>query len=95
MAGNNLALSALYTEKGQQVGGSDGDALAKAGKAYETDARLYDPTLRIAMKILVGSGVAYRMTAYLPSELRGLINTGGVSVPGTGIKIPGFPRKKP
>lgn len=95
MAGNNLALSALYNEKGQQLGGSDGDALAKAGKAYETDARLYDPTLKIAMKILVGSGVAYRMTAYLPSELRGLINTGGVTVPGTGIKIPGFPRRKP
>ena len=94
MAGNNLALSALYTEKGQQVGGSDGDALAKAGKAYETDARVYDPTLKIAMKILVGSGVAYRMTAYLPSELRGLINTGGVSVPGTGVKLP-FPRRKP
>jgi hypothetical protein len=47
------------------------------------------------MKILVGSGVAYRMTAYLPSELRGLINTGGVSVPGTGIKLPGLPRRKP
>jgi hypothetical protein len=34
------------------------------------------------------------MTAYLPSEVRSLINTGGVSVPGTGIKLP-FPRKKP
>jgi tetratricopeptide (TPR) repeat protein len=88
MAGNNLALSALYTEKGQQVGGSDGDALAKAGKAYETDARVYDPTLKIAMKILTASGVSYRMTAYLPSEVRSLINTGGVSIPKTGIKIP-------
>jgi tetratricopeptide (TPR) repeat protein len=94
MAGNHLALSALYTEKGQQVGGSDGDAIAKAGKGHETDARGYDPTLKAALKVLTASGVSARMTAYLPSEVRGLINTGGVSVPGSGIKIP-FGKKKP
>lgn len=94
MAGNHLALSTLYAEKGQQVGGSDGDAISKAGKGHESDARGYDPTLKAAMKVLMGSGVAFRMTAYLPSEVRGLINTGGVSVPGTGIKIP-FGKKKP
>ena len=94
MAGNHLALSALYTEKGQQVGGPEGDAIGKAGKGHETEARGYDPTLKAALKILTASGVSYRMTAYLPSEVRSLINTGGVSVPGTGIKIP-FGKKKP
>lgn len=94
MAGNHLALSALYAEKGQQVGGAEGDAIGKAGKGHETDARGYDPTLKAALKILTASGVSYRMTAYLPSEVRSLINTGGVSVPGTGIKLPGFGKKK-
>jgi hypothetical protein len=78
----------LYTEKGQQVGGSDGDAIAKAGKGHETEARGYDPTLKAALKILNASGVSSRMTAYLPAEVRNLMNTGGVSVPGTKIKIP-------
>jgi tetratricopeptide (TPR) repeat protein len=95
MAGNHLALSALYTEKGQLVGGAEGDNISKAGKGHETEARGYDPTLKAALKILTASGVSYRMTAFLPSELRSLINTGGVSVPGTGIKLPGFPKKKP
>jgi tetratricopeptide (TPR) repeat protein len=94
MAGNHLALSALYTEKGQQLGGSDGQPYTQAGKGHETDARGYDPTLKAALKILTASGVSYRMTAFLPSEVRGLINTGGVSIPGTGTKLP-FPRKKP
>ena len=88
MAGNHLALSALYTEKGQLVGGSDGEQITKAGKGHETEARGYDPTLKAALKILTASGVSYRMTAFLPSEVRGLINTGGVTVPKTGIKIP-------
>ena len=88
MAGNHLALSALYTEKGQQVGGSDGEAIGKAGKGHETEARGYDPTLKAALKILTASGVSYRMTAYLPSELRNLINAPGVSVPGSRIRIP-------
>jgi tetratricopeptide (TPR) repeat protein len=97
MAGNNLALSALYTEKGQQVGGADGDNIARASKGYEFEARRYDPTLKAAMKVLAASGVAFRMQAYLPSEVRALINTGGVSVPGVpgGIKLPGFGKKKP
>jgi tetratricopeptide (TPR) repeat protein len=94
MAGNHLALSALYVEKGQQVGGSDGEAISKAGKGHETEARGYDPTLKAALKILTASGVSYRMTAFLPSEVRGLINPGGVSIPGSGIKIP-FGKKKP
>ena len=94
MAGNHLALSALYTEKGQQVGGSEGDEISKAGKGHETEARGYDPTLKAALKILTASGVSYRMTAYLPSDVRSLINTGGVSIPGSGIKIP-FGKKKP
>jgi len=94
MAGNHLALSALYTEKGQLAGGSDGEAMSKAGKGHETEARGYDPTLKAALKVLTASGVSYRMTAYLPSDVRSLINTGGVTVPKTGIKIP-FGKKKP
>jgi len=94
MAGNHLALSALYVEKGQQVGGPEGDDISKAGKGHETEARGYDPTLKAALKVLTASGVSYRMTAYLPSEVRSLINTGGVSIPGSGIKIP-FGKKKP
>ncbi len=94
MAGNHLALSALYTEKGQLVGGSDGDEISKAGKGHETEARGYDPTLKAAIKVLTASGVSSRMTAYLPSEVRSLINTGGVSIPKTGIKIP-FGKKRP
>ncbi|MFY9610673.1 MAG: caspase family protein [Blastocatellia bacterium] len=93
MAGNHLALSALYAEKGQQVGGAEGEEISKAGKGHETEARGYDPTLKAALKILQGSGVAYRMQSYLPSELRNVINTPGVPVPG-GVKIP-FPRKRP
>jgi tetratricopeptide (TPR) repeat protein len=96
MAGNHLALSALYTEKGQKAGGTEGQAYTQAGKGHETDARGYDPTLKAALKILTASGVSSRMTAYLPSEVRSLINTGGVSVPGAGggVKLP-FPKKKP
>ena len=94
MAGNHLALSALYAEKGQQVGGSDGEEISKAGKGHETEARGYDPTLKAALKVLTASGVSYRMTAFLPSEVRSLINAPGVSVPGSGIKIP-FGRKRP
>jgi tetratricopeptide (TPR) repeat protein len=93
MAGNHLALSALYTEKGQQVGGSDGEAITKAGKGHETEARGYDPTLKAAMRVLKDSGVAYRMESYLPSEVRGLLNDRTVTVPG-GFKIP-FPKKHP
>ncbi|MEK6320729.1 MAG: caspase family protein [Acidobacteriota bacterium] len=96
MAGNHLALSALYTEKGQKVGGAEGDAIGKAGKGHETEARGFDPTLKAALKILGATGVTSHMTAYLPSEVRGLINTGGVTVPGIPgrIKVP-FGKKKP
>jgi tetratricopeptide (TPR) repeat protein len=93
MAGNHLALSALYTEKGQQVGGADGEAITKAGKGHETEARGYDPTLKAAMRVLKDSGVAYRMESYLPPEVRGLINDRTITVPG-GFKIP-FPKKRP
>ena len=93
MAGNHLALSALYQEKGQEVGGQEGDQISQAGKAHETDARDYDPTLKAALKILTDSGVSYRMTSYLPSELRNILNQKSVTVPG-GIKLP-FPKKRP
>jgi tetratricopeptide (TPR) repeat protein len=92
MAGNHLALSALYVEKGQQVGGTEGQAIADAGKGHESEARDYDPTLKIALKILMGSGVAYRMQNYLPSELRRIVDGSGINIPG-GVKLP-FPGKK-
>ena len=91
MAGNHLALSALYQEKGQQVGGAEGEQISAAGKGNETEAREYDPTLRIAMKVLIDGGVSYRMQSYLPSDVRNLINTKSVPVPvpgGNRIRIP-------
>ena len=72
----------------------EGFKFTQAGKGHETEARGYDPTLKAALRILTASGVAYRMTAYLPSEVRSLINTGGVSIPGTGNKLP-FPKRRP
>ena len=93
MAGNHLALSALYTEKGQQVGGTEGQAIAQAGKGHESEARSYDPTLKAALKVLMNSGVSSRMQSYLPSEVRSLMNEKSVTVPG-GFKIP-FGKKKP
>ena len=74
-------------------GSMQGEQISQAGKAHETDARDYDPTLKAALKILTSSGVSYRMTSYLPSELRNIVNQKGVTVPG-GIKIP-FPKKRP
>src|SRR5262249_4981313 len=96
MAGNNLALSALYVEKGQQVGGTEGEQISAAGKGYETEAREDDPTLKAAIKILTEAGLSSRMESYLPSEVRNLINNRSVNVPGVpgGIKIP-FPKKRP
>ncbi|HWO02257.1 MAG TPA: caspase family protein, partial [Blastocatellia bacterium] len=66
MAGNHLALSALYTEKGEKVGGAEGEEISKAGKGHESEARDYDPTLKAALRILQTSGVSYRMQSYLP-----------------------------
>jgi tetratricopeptide (TPR) repeat protein len=91
MAGNHLALSALYQEKGQQVGGSEGEQISAAGKGHESEARDYDPTLKAALRVLNESGLSYRMQSYLPSELRNVIDTKGVRVPipgGSKIKIP-------
>jgi tetratricopeptide (TPR) repeat protein/uncharacterized caspase-like protein len=91
MAGNHLALSALYQEKGQEVGGSEGEQISAAGKGHESEARDYDPTLKAALKVLTETGLSYRMQSYLPSEVRNLINDKGVRVPvpgGNKIKIP-------
>ncbi len=93
MAGNHLALSALYAEKGQQVGGAEGEGYTKAGRAHETEAREFDPTLKIALKVLRDSGLSSRMQRYLPSELRTLVDDSGVKLPG-GLKVP-FPKKRP
>lgn len=93
MAGNHLALSALYVEKGQKVGGEEGKEIAAAGKGHETEARDYDPTLKAALKALQESGLSYRMQSYLPSELRNVVNDSGVKLPG-GVKLP-FPKKRP
>jgi tetratricopeptide (TPR) repeat protein len=91
MAGNHLALSALYQEKGQQVGGPEGQQIAAAGKGHESEARDYDPTLKAALRVLTATGLSYRMQSYLPAEVRNLIDTKGVNVPIPGankIKIP-------
>ena len=91
MAGNNLALSALYQQKGQEVGGTEGEQISAAGKGYESEARDYDPTLKAAMKVLSSTGLSSRMQSYLPSEVRNMINDPGVRVPipgGSKIKIP-------
>jgi tetratricopeptide (TPR) repeat protein len=89
MAGNNLALSALYAEKGEQVGGKEGEEYKKAGKGYETEAKEYDPTLKIAMRALTAAGVSSRVERHLPPELRRVVDV--VKTPS--IKIP-F-RKRP
>ncbi len=96
MAGNHLALSALYTEKGQQVGGAEGEQISAAGKGYASEARDYDPTLKAALKVLSDTGLSSRMQSYLPSEVRSLINTRSVDIPGVpgNIKLP-FPKKRP
>ncbi|MEW6207551.1 MAG: tetratricopeptide repeat protein [Acidobacteriota bacterium] len=92
MAGNNLALSALYAEKGEQVGGREGEEYKKAGKGYETEAREYDPTLRVAMRSLAAAGVSNRIERHLPPEVRRVVDV--LKVPsGGGIKIP--IRKRP
>jgi tetratricopeptide (TPR) repeat protein len=91
MAGNHLALSALYQEKGQQVGGSEGEQISAAGRGHESEARDYDPTLKAALRVLTETGLSYRMQSYLPSELRNVLNDKGVRVPvpgGNKIKIP-------
>ncbi len=84
MAGNNLALSALYAEKGEQVGGKEGEEYKKAGKGYETEAKEYDPTLKIAMRSLAAAGVSSRVERHLPQELRRVVDV--VKTPS--IKIP-------
>jgi tetratricopeptide (TPR) repeat protein len=93
MAGNHLALSALYAEKGAEVGGSQGEEIKKAGKGHESDAREFDPTLKAALKVLSATGVTAQMESYLPPEVRNMINTKTVPLPGK-LKIP-FGRKKP
>jgi tetratricopeptide (TPR) repeat protein len=92
MAGNNLALSALYAEKGEQVGGKEGEEYKKAGKGYETEAREYDPTLKVAMRSLAAAGVSNRIERHLPPEVRRVVDV--LKVPGGGgLKIP--IRKRP
>jgi tetratricopeptide (TPR) repeat protein len=85
MAGNNLALSALYQQKGEEIGGKEGEEYKKAGKGYETEARDYDPTLKAAVAALSAAGVSTRMERYLPAEARRVLDV--VKAPG-GIKIP-------
>ncbi|HEV8484240.1 MAG TPA: caspase family protein [Blastocatellia bacterium] len=87
MAGNQLALSALYTEKGQQVGGSEGEQYKKAGAGYGLEAREMDPTLKLALKTLANAGLTSRMENYLPADVRRVLNDIPSNLPGK-IKIP-------
>lgn len=96
MAGNNLALSALYQQKGKEVGGTQGNAFTETSKGYETDARTYDPTLKVALAILSGVGLSSRISSFLPPDVSKLLNnvkvpdkvTDKVKVPGDKVKIP-------
>ncbi len=90
MAANNLALATLYTQKGEQLGGKEGEEHKKAGLGYESDAREYDPTLKAAVLILSEAGVSTRIENYLPPDVRRVLNES--KLPG-GIKVP-F-KKKP
>ena len=87
MAGNQLALSALYTQKGEQVGGPEGEQYKKAGSGYGAEAREMDPTLRMALKTLADAGLTNRMENYLPADVRNVLNTIPSKLPGK-IKIP-------
>jgi tetratricopeptide (TPR) repeat protein len=89
MAANNLALSALYTEKGQQVGGAEGEQMTQAGRGYETDAREMDPTLEAAAKVLNEAGLTSRIENHLPPEVRKYLRSS--PLPGN-IKLP-WPRR--
>lgn len=85
MAGNNLALSTLYTEKSQKSSADDSQVYAQAAKGYELEAREYDPTLKIALQVLSRAGLSTRIENYLPSEVRRFMND--VKLPG-GVKLP-------
>jgi tetratricopeptide (TPR) repeat protein len=87
VAGNQLALSALYTEKGQQVGGPEGEQYKKAGSGYGAEAREIDPTLKLALKTLNDAGLSNRMENYLPADVRKVLNDIPTNLPGK-IKIP-------
>jgi tetratricopeptide (TPR) repeat protein len=87
VAGNQLALSALYTEKGQQVGGPEGEQYKKAGGGYELEARETDPNLKLALKALTEAGLSSRVENFLPADVRKVLNDIPTNLPGK-IKIP-------
>jgi len=87
VAGNQLALSALYTEKGQQVGGTEGEQYKKAGGGYELEARETDPNLKLALKALTEAGLSSRVENFLPADVRKVLNDIPTNLPGK-IKIP-------
>ncbi len=74
MAGNNLALSTLYQQKGQETGGTRGNSYIQAGKGYEKDAREYDPTLKAAFEVLSQAGLSSRIKNFLPSDLNNVLD---------------------
>ncbi len=68
VAANNLALSALYRKKGEEVGGTNGEEYRKAGKGYEDDAREYDPKLTAAATVLHFAGVSREVEKFVPVD---------------------------
>lgn len=68
VAANNLALSALYRKKGEEIGGAQGEEYKKAGKGYEDDAREHDPKLTSAAAVLHFAGVSKEVENYVPVE---------------------------
>jgi len=68
VAADNLALSALYRKKGDEVGGPDGEQYRKAGKGYEDDARTYDPKLTAAAAVLHFAGLSRDVEKFVPVD---------------------------
>lgn len=68
VAADNLALSALYRKKGDEVGGADGEQYKKAGKGYEDDARTYDPKLTAAAAVLHFAGLSRDVEKFVPAD---------------------------
>ena len=82
MAGINLALSSLYTQKGKALGGTQGAGYELAATAYQSQAKEYDPTLKAALKSLVVGGVSGQLERFFPSDIRGIL--GGLLKGGLG-----------
>lgn len=83
MAANKLALASLYQKKGAELGGAEGEECKKASKAYETEAREFEPSLKGAVRNLTQAGVSTVIKGFLPTDARNNLD----AQPTDGIKI--------